>query len=385
MSKTKPDNAAKPTQRSKGQRRRQRPFPAGPFEDAEKFASQIFEYGSGEPVRRLSLFDSIGKSPESGTSRQAIVNAGKYGLITGGVQAENLSLSEVGRIIVDNEKSPRERARARVQLAIMEIEPFKSLYERFEDKKHPARAALIDAVKESGVPEELSEEAVDTFIVNLSYVGLLKTLSGAERIISVDHLLDTLPANPKKLLPQPNSDEFAGSRGQLTTTEHAAFDRTCFFVAPIGEEGSEQRRHSDLFLGSLVEPALEQFGLSVVRADTIEKPGTITKQVIEYLVKSRLVIADLSFHNPNVFYELAIRHATRQPVVQITRAADPIPFDINQVRTVQIDTSDIYSIVPQIDSYRAQIASQIRAALDDPDIVDNPLSTHFPNLKMESH
>src|SRR5947199_40675 len=78
----------------------------------------------------------------------------------------------------------------------------------------------------------------------------------------------------------------------------------------IGPAGSEMRKHSDLILVSLVEPALAEIGLTVIRADGIEKPGVITQQVIEHVAKARLVIADLSFHNPNVFYELSLRHAT---------------------------------------------------------------------------
>jgi hypothetical protein len=141
------------------------------------------------------------------------------------------------------------------------------------------------------------------------------------------------------------------------------------------------RKHSDLFLGSIVEPAVEPFKLNVIRADAIDKPGVITKQIIEYLLRSRLVIVDLSHHNPNVFYELAIRHMMRLPVVQIIRLADKVPFDINQMRTVIIDDSDIYSLVPKTESYRSEIATQIRRALDDPDSVDNPITTYYPALK----
>jgi hypothetical protein len=46
----------------------------------------------------------------------------------------------------------------------------------------------------------------------------------------------------------------------------------------------------------------------------------ITRQVSEYLLRSRLVTADLWFRNPNVFCEVAIRHAARLPVVQIIRS-----------------------------------------------------------------
>lgn len=127
---------------------------------------------------------------------------------------------------------------------------------------------------------------------------------------------------------------------------------------------------------------MEAFQLKVIRADAIDKPGTITRQVIEYLLKSRLVIADLSFHNPNVFYELALRHAVRLPVVQLIRTVDRLPFDLNQVRTVKIDTTDIYSLVPKIDTYRSEIANQVRRALENPDSVDNPITTFYPALKV---
>jgi hypothetical protein len=364
------------------QKRALRPFPACSFEEALEFARAIFDYGSGKPVRRLSLFDHLQKSPESGPSRQLVTNSNKYELIKGSFKAETLEITQEGIKAIDEEVAPRERAKARIQLGVLGVETFKKLYDRFSGNKLPARAALIDAAREFEISPELSEEAVDTFVVNLRFVGLLQTLSGAERVVTIDHFLDSLPSSAfkEKTSSALNLPPKIGTA--LITAETATFETTCFYVTPIGEAGSEQRRHSDLFLGSIVEPALEQFGLTVVRADTIDKPGTITRQIIEYLLRSRLVVADLSFQNPNVFYELAIRHAARLPVVQIIRDSDRIPFDVNQVRTVRIDTSDIYTLVPKIETYRAEIASHARRALEDPDSVDNPITTFYPDFKV---
>ena len=221
----------------------------------------------------------------------------------------------------------------------------------------------------------------------MKYVGLLATLSGAERIVTIEHLLDSLPASSMtRTIRAMGETETEPSvviiKTQIITSEQASFDTTCFYISPIGEDDSEQRRHSDLFLGSFVEPALDQFGLKIVRADAIDKPGVITKQIIEFIVRSRLVVVDLSYHNPNVFYELALRHMMRLPIVQIARASDRIPFDINQMRTIRIDTSDLYSLVPKIESYRAEIASQARRALDASDTVDTPISIYFPGLRV---
>lgn len=374
-------------------KRNQRPFPAAPFEETLEFAKAIYMFGSGQPVRRLSVFDHLQKSPESGPSRQLVINANKYGLIEGGYAAEHLKVSADGLKAIDPDSPPRERTKALARLAIESIPPFAALYGRFVSNKLPARAALIDTAREIGVPDEMDAECIDTFIVNLRFVGLLQTLSGAERIVTVDHLLDSLPSSQgssqrllntpthtvrtEHLLPRPE-----GRGHAIVTTEHAHFETTCFYVTPIGEDGSEQRQHADLFLGSLIEPALEQFGLKVVRADMIDKPGTITRQIIEYLLRSRLVIADLSFHNPNVFYELALRHAVRLPVVQLVRASDRIPFDLNQIRTIRIDTSGIHAFVPKIETYRSEIASQVRRALEDPDAVDNPITTYYPGMRV---
>lgn len=361
-------------------KRSQRSFPASTFEEPLEFAAAIFRIGSGQPVKRLTLFDQLGKSPESGGSRQLIINAGRYGLTKGGMQAENIELTPEGLRAIDEQLSARERAKTRVNLAIFGIEPFLKIYEKFVGNKLPAHAVLIDAAKDVGIDAEHAAEAVDTFVVNLRFVGLLRTLSGAERIISVEMLLDDLPTSSTTQSPQANS--ISTTSGNIITSEHAQFESTCFYIAPIGDAGSDARKHSDLFLGSIVEPALEPFQLKVIRADTIDKPGIITRQIIDYIMRSRLVIADLSFHNPNVFYELALRHAVKLPIVQLIRTSDRVPFDVNQMRTVQIDTTDIYSLVPRIDSYRAEIANQVRRALEADHVIDTPISIYFPNMKV---
>ncbi|MET4633843.1 hypothetical protein [Kaistia defluvii] len=354
-----------------------RNFPAAPFEESLAFARQIFEFGSGEAVRRLTLFDHINKAPESGTSRQLITNAGKYGLIKGGTQSDIIELTPDGVRCVDSQIQPRDQARSRIKLAVEDVEIFSKLHERFVGKALPARAALIDSALEFGAPKDAAEEAVDTFILNIRFVGLLVTLSGAERIVSKDLALDQLPASG----PITRAQTITAQQGAVVTAEHAHFESTCFYITPIGAIDSEQRKHSDLFLGSFVEPAISSFGLNVVRADSIDKPGVITKQIIEYIVKSRLVIVDLSYHNPNVFYELAIRHMMRLPIVQIIRKSDSIPFDINQMRTIIIDTTDIFSLVPKIATYQSEISSQVRRALENSDAVETPISTYFPGLR----
>ncbi|WP_210259298.1 hypothetical protein [Agrobacterium sp. a22-2] len=99
-------------------RRSQRSFPASSFEEPLGFAKSVFKIGSGQPIKRLTLFDQLGKSPESGASRQLIINSGKYGLTKGGTSADNIELTAEGLKAVDDQTPERERARINAQLAI---------------------------------------------------------------------------------------------------------------------------------------------------------------------------------------------------------------------------------------------------------------------------
>jgi hypothetical protein len=70
----------------------------------------------------------------------------------------------------------------------------------------------------------------------------------------------------------------------------------------------------------------------------------------------------------------------RKPIVQLIRFADRIPFDLQQFRTIVIDTTNIYTLVPRLDTYRTEIASQIRVALESPAEAGNPLTAFFPGF-----
>jgi hypothetical protein len=352
-------------------------FPHLTFEEAFQLAEAIQIFAGSNSVRRLTLFDHMKRAPESGPTRQWVTTAARYGLIKGNAASEMLELTPDGDVATNKDISAREQTRARIKLAIDSVDLFKSLYGKFAGQKLPSPALMEDAAGDFGLDEKLRREAVEMFIVNLRFVGLLQTLSGAERILTTDHALDQLPASGPSVGPAISRSSSAD--GPLVIHSDAEFERVCFFIGPIGEDGSDQRKHSDLMLESLIRPAVESMGLEVKRADEILNPGLINKQVFEFLLKSRLAIADLSFHNPNVFYELAIRHARNLPVVQMIRKSDRIPFDINQSRTIIVDTSDLYSFVPRIETYKAEISSHIRRALDDPASAENPFAAFFPD------
>lgn len=146
--------------------------------------------------------------------------------------------------------------------------------------------------------------------------------------------------------------------------------KLCFVIAPIGDEGDEIRSRSDQVLTHLIKPAVGEFGYEAIRADQISEPGNITSQVIQHVIDDALLVADLTGRNPNVFYELAIRHAIRKPVIQIIQDGEIIPFDIAHERTIKINHHDLDSVAHA----KEEMIKQIKAVEANPTEVDTPIS-----------
>jgi tetratricopeptide (TPR) repeat protein len=90
----------------------------------------------------------------------------------------------------------------------------------------------------------------------------------------------------------------------------------------------------------LIKPALEGAGFEVFRADEEMRAGNIRTDMFQELLLADLVVADLSIDNPNVWYELGVRHALRKRgVVQITCRRDQMPFDLLTERSVRYRTT----------------------------------------------
>jgi hypothetical protein len=121
-------------------------------------------------------------------------------------------------------------------------------------------------------------------------------------------------------------------------------EKTCFVISPIGDEESDTRKEADDLLNGLIKPEVDKLGYKVNRGDNIKETGSITSQVIRETINAKIVIAVLNKQNPNVFYELAIRHFVRKPLILLAKYDEKIPFDIFQERVVKYNPSELTSI-----------------------------------------
>jgi hypothetical protein len=115
---------------------------------------------------------------------------------------------------------------------------------------------------------------------------------------------------------------------------------TCFVIGPIGDElapiGDPDRERWEQATETwekVIEPACVELGLVPVRADKIAKVGEITEQVFRLIRDSDLVIADVTGGNPNVMYELGLRHTLEKSTLQIGEYGK-LPFDVSAIRTL---------------------------------------------------
>jgi hypothetical protein len=122
----------------------------------------------------------------------------------------------------------------------------------------------------------------------------------------------------------------------------------------------------------LIRPACVAAGASVIRADDLLLHRNVLKDVVEGIVTSDVVVADLTGGNPNVFYELGAAHALMRPVILLTQERDALPFDIRSHRTLSYPP-DPAAAAPALD----RLTRTLAAALREPVETGTPIAEHF--------
>jgi hypothetical protein len=357
-------------------------LPRKTLEDCLAVAKPIHEVYAGRSASWDEIATTAGIGTKAPNTKYLIWGAQAYDLLV--KDGENLALSETGRKIF-SPNYPEERQEGLIK-AITIPTILSKFYSEYNGKLLP-EGDFLDNVLENrfGIPRERVEEAKNIILTNAKLADIITVHQNGKQTIRLD-------AAPRQ---QPSEIDELQDQGQVFTNDlhvappappvHTNSEAVCFYITPIGEEGSEVRRHADMLMRHLVEPAFATFNLKVVRADRIEKSGLISQQIFEHIVSAKFCIADLSFGNPNAFYELGVRHMTKLPTIQLIRKGDKIPFDVSQGRTITVDMSDIYTIMDRMESARKELVEHIKNYLDPSDkskLDDNPVSIYLPGLQV---
>jgi tetratricopeptide (TPR) repeat protein len=144
----------------------------------------------------------------------------------------------------------------------------------------------------------------------------------------------------------------------------ASRDRRLFVAMPYGErkgllDGEDDQSVAcidfDAVWNGLISPAVPE-GFVAKRADELREPGLIDQLYNEWLLDADVVLADLTFGNPNVFYELGIRQALSQHgTVLIAQARTRLPFDVRNQFVLHYD----YFKAPTIYNFQKDLRQAI--------------------------
>ncbi|HRN55386.1 MAG TPA: TRAFs-binding domain-containing protein [Agriterribacter sp.] len=155
----------------------------------------------------------------------------------------------------------------------------------------------------------------------------------------------------------------------------------CFVLMPFGVKTDGNKKEIDFnkVYDSFIKKAIEQAGLSPIRADEEKGGGLIHKPMYERLLYCAFAVADLSFANANVFYELGIRHAVKPyTTVSIFEANTRLPFDVAPLRALpySFEAGEVLNCAQKI----RDLADIIRINLDAQQAQpDSPISEMIPS------
>jgi hypothetical protein len=132
-----------------------------------------------------------------------------------------------------------------------------------------------------------------------------------------------------------------------------------------------------------LQPGIEDAGMSPIRADEEKLGGVIHTQMFERLLLCDFAVADLTTENPNVLYELGIRHAARpRTTLTVYAAKKPLPFDVKPLRTQPYELTDSNELTPEA-AERLRLAvtehlTTLRELARRQDVTDSPLFQSIP-------
>jgi hypothetical protein len=180
----------------------------------------------------------------------------------------------------------------------------------------------------------------------------------------------------------PNPNPIAAGAG-------AAARQTCFIDMPFGRKVDPKSGVTidfDQVYDSGIRPAVEGAGLQCIRGDREQTGGLIHTAMFARLLLAEFVVADMTTANPNVFYELGVRHAAKgYTTIPIFATLGAPPFDVNGVRAIPYELTDGRLDEAAAATLVAALAARLQHALKGPVTADSPLFQLFeryPGVRM---
>lgn len=316
-------------------------FPKNPLEDTLSIAKAIEEQNAGNPMKADMLVKAVGYSTVNDWRfLELLRSANQYGIVEGSGRSAIVKLTDIGQDIVAP-SSPRARQTALLK-AFHSVDQFSRVEKFYSGKKLPEDEFFENTLyREFNIPRERIKTFIEVFTTNLNFLQAFRPSENRRRREETSSFAEHEPELP------PLDDDSEGAR---------TFLDTCFVMMPFGE-------WLDTYYKDIFVPAIKDAGMEPIRADELFTTGSVIEQIWDQIRRAKVLLADLSGKNANVFYELGLAHAAQKPVVFTTSNLDDVPFDLRHLRVVVYDLRDpAWGIKLQ-----RSLATYLRAAKTEPE------------------
>ena len=151
----------------------------------------------------------------------------------------------------------------------------------------------------------------------------------------------------------------------------------CFVIMPISDAPGYEPGHFGRVYEHLLKPAIVAAGYEPKRADDTVKTDYIVVGIIRMIVECEMVLCDISAKNPNVMYELGIRHAFNKPVVLVKDMGTEKMFDIQGLRYTEYNES---LRIDSVNKDIGKITNSVRETANTPEKDTNSI-VHLAGIK----
>lgn len=296
-------------------------FPKNTLEEAIKIPKAIEEQNAGNPMKADFLVKAVGfKKSNDWRFLDLLKSANLYGLVEGSGPTAQVSMTSIGSDIIAP-ASPSDRQNALLN-AFRKVSDFKQVEDFYKGKKLPEDEFFENnLVRQFNIPRERVQTFIKIFTSNLDF---LKAFKAEDPAVSTEGA--SQPPSDGNFMPSKSIMNEDANKGRT-------FLDSCFVMMPFGHW--QDVYHKDIF-----SVAIKEAGMEPVRADELFSTGTVIEQVWEQINKAKILLADLTGKNANVFYELGLAHAARKPVVFTSGNLEDVPFDLRHLRVIVYDIND---------------------------------------------
>ncbi|MBX3398346.1 MAG: hypothetical protein KF873_06360 [Gemmataceae bacterium] len=317
-------------------------FPKNILEDAISIPKAIEEKNAGNPMPADQLVKAVGyNKPTDWRFLDLLRSANLYGLVTGTGQNATVSIAKIGQDVVAPGSS-QERQKALLE-AFRNVEDFKKVDDFYGNKRIPEDEYFLNTLtRQFGIQRDRASTFAEIFRANISFLKSFNINTGASANVTLGDLTVASTAN---------ADATASTKEKRVRE----FLDTCFVMMPFG--GWFDRYYQEIYV-----QAIKDTGLEPVRADELFSTGSVMEQIWEQITRSKVLLADLTDKNPNVFYELGLAHAASKPVVFTSARIDDVPFDLRHLRVIVYETREP-EWAPKL---RKHITEYLRNTIKDP-------------------